>query len=154
VVFDLASVYSTATNYVPRWWWQGENTLPQSWTDGSTEKRGTTVKEWKWEKGRRRYLWIRMWLALHLYGNTNPFYTRNYLLGSTSSSFTSVDSHACMNHWNEGGRPHRFKLFNCLWVQATVTVNELTSVKYWKASSSFRTKGDGLVNTQIEYNLQ
>jgi hypothetical protein len=33
-----------------------------------------------------------------LYGNANPFYTRNYLLGSTSSSFTDVDSHACMDH--------------------------------------------------------
>jgi len=124
VVFDLTSVYSTATNYVPRWWWQGGNTPPQSGRDGSTEKRVTTVKEWKWEKGRRRYLWIRMWLALHLYGNASPFYTRNYLLGSTSSSFTDVDSHACMNHWNDGGRPYRFKLFNCLRVQATVTAKE------------------------------
>lgn len=54
-----------------------------------------------------------------------PVLHKELLASSTSSSFTGVDSHACMNHWNEGGRPHRFKPFNCLWVQATVTVKEV-----------------------------
>lgn len=44
VVCDLTSVSCTATNYIPRWWRQGWNTVPGKWVGGSNLVKGYYTK--------------------------------------------------------------------------------------------------------------